>query len=41
MIYVRRSIFTKKDIKKGEKFSLENIETFRPKIGICASEFSI
>ena len=39
MIYVRRSIFTKKDIKKGEKFSLENIETFRPKIGICASEF--
>ena len=39
MIYVRRSIFTKRDIKKGEKFSLENIETFRPKIGICASEF--
>ncbi len=39
MIYVRRSIFSKKDIKKGEKLSIENIETFRPKIGICASEF--
>tara|TARA_Y100001970_G_scaffold290626_1_gene425056 strand:- start:243 stop:1277 length:1035 start_codon:yes stop_codon:yes gene_type:complete len=39
MIYVRRSIFSKKNIKKGEKLSIENIETFRPKIGICASEF--
>ncbi len=39
MIYIRRSIFSKKDIKKGEKISMENIETFRPKIGICASEF--
>ena len=37
MIYVKRSIFSKKDIKKGEKLSIENIETFRPKIGICAS----
>ena len=31
MIYIRRSIFSKKDIKKGEKISMENIETFRPK----------
>lgn len=39
MIYVRRSIFSKKDIIKGEKFSEKNIETFRPKIGICASKY--
>ena len=35
---LRRSIFAKKFIKKGEKISLENIETYRPKIGICASK---
>tara|TARA_B100000989_G_C19533052_1_gene471448 strand:+ start:11950 stop:12984 length:1035 start_codon:yes stop_codon:yes gene_type:complete len=39
MIYVRRSIFAKKDIKKNQKLSSQNIETFRPKIGISASEF--
>jgi pseudaminic acid synthase len=36
---LRRSIFAKKFIKKGEKINLENIETFRPKIGICSSQF--
>lgn len=35
----RRSIFTKKDIKKGEKFSEDNIVSLRPKIGICSSQF--
>lgn len=36
---LRRSIFAKKDIRKNEKFSKENIETLRPKIGICASKY--
>ena len=36
---LRRSIFVKKDIKKNEKLSTENIETYRPKIGICASKY--
>ena len=36
---LRRSIFAKKDIKKGEKFSNKNIISLRPKIGICASKF--
>ncbi len=36
---LRRSIFAKKDIKKNEKLSHENIETFRPYIGICASKY--
>ena len=26
-----------KDIKKGEKFSLKNISTFRPDVGLSAS----
>ncbi len=36
---LRRSIFTTRFIKKNEKISLNNINTFRPKIGICASEY--
>ena len=39
MIYMRRSIFSKKNIKKGEKITVNNIETFRPKIGISAADF--
>ncbi len=35
----RRSIFSKKDIKKGEKFREDNIISLRPKIGICSSHF--
>ena len=35
----RRSIYAIKDIKKGEKFSKKNIQTFRPNIGLCASYF--
>lgn len=38
-IKLRRSIFAVKDIKKGEKFNYNNINSLRPKIGICASEF--
>lgn len=36
---LRRSIFAKKNIRKGEKFDFQNIDTLRPKIGICASQF--
>ena len=36
---LRRSIFITKFIKKNEKISSKNINTFRPKIGICASEY--
>ena len=36
---LRRSIFVKKDIRKNEKLSKENIETLRPKIGVCASKY--
>ncbi len=39
MIYIRRSIFSKKNIEKGEKLTVNNIETFRPKIGISAADF--
>ena len=35
----RRSIFAIKDIKKGEKFTNENIKTFRPNLGLSASFF--
>jgi pseudaminic acid synthase len=35
----RRSIFSIKKIKKGEKFSYKNISTFRPKVGISAKFF--
>jgi pseudaminic acid synthase len=37
--FQRRSIFAKRDIKKGEKFSEDNIVSLRPKIGICSSQF--
>lgn len=36
---LRRSIFIKKDIRKNEKLTKENIETLRPNIGICASKY--
>jgi sialic acid synthase SpsE len=35
----RRSIFSTKKIIKGEKFSKDNIETYRPNIGLCASNY--
>lgn len=35
----RRSVFAKKDIKKGEKITIKNIDTLRPNIGICASKY--
>jgi len=38
-LFLRRSIFSKKNIKKNEKISINNIDTFRPRIGICASKF--
>ena len=36
---LRRSIFAKKNIKKNSKLSKKNIETLRPFIGICASNY--
>jgi len=36
---MRRSIFAKKSIKKDEIITKKNIETFRPKVGICASKY--
>tara|TARA_B100001057_G_scaffold234218_1_gene234541 strand:- start:23528 stop:24568 length:1041 start_codon:yes stop_codon:yes gene_type:complete len=36
---LRRSIFTTKKIKKNEKITEKNINTFRPKVGICASSY--
>ena len=36
---LRRSIFTTKKIKKNEKISSKNIDTFRPKIGLPASDY--
>jgi pseudaminic acid synthase len=38
-IIQRRSVFTIKEIKKGEKFTVENISCLRPCIGLPASEF--
>ena len=35
----RRSIFSIKKIKKGEKFSYKNISTFRPEVGVSAKFF--
>ena len=35
----RRSIFTKKEINVGDKFTSNNIQTLRPKVGICASNY--
>ena len=37
--FLRRSIFSIKNIKKNDRISEANIDTFRPKIGICASDF--
>ena len=39
MIKLRRSIFASKNIKKNETFKPGNIETYRPKIGLCASNY--
>ncbi len=36
---LRRSIFAKENIKQNEKITKVNIETYRPKIGICASKY--
>lgn len=37
--FYKRSIYALKDIKKGEKFTKINIGNFRPKEGICASQY--
>jgi len=36
---IRRSIFAIKFIKKNEKITIKNIDTLRPKVGICASKY--
>jgi len=36
---LRRSVYAKKNIQKDSKLSSENIETLRPLIGICASNY--
>ena len=36
---MRRSIFAKKSIKKNETITKKNIDTYRPKVGICASKY--
>ncbi len=38
-IKFRRSIYSIKDIKKGDKLSKNNISTFRPTVGISASNY--
>lgn len=38
-LFFRRSIFSKKDILKGEKFDKENIVCLRPKIGISSIDY--
>ena len=38
-LFFRRSIFSKKNIKKGERFSRDNIICLRPKIGISSSNY--
>ena len=38
-LFLRRSIFASKKIKKGEIITKDNIDTLRPKIGICASNY--
>ena len=40
-IKLRRSLFAIKDIKKNEKISKKNIDSLRPKIGICASDYFV
>ena len=37
--FLRRSIFSTKSIKKNEKITKDNINSLRPKIGICASQY--
>ena len=37
--FFRRSIYISKDIKKNERITNKNINTLRPKIGICASKY--
>ena len=39
MIQLRRSIFASKNISINQTFEINNIETFRPKIGLCASNY--
>ena len=36
----RRSIFTTKDIKKGEKFSKDNIRVIRPGYGLAPKYYN-
>ena len=38
-VNLRRSIFTKKNLKKNQMITKDNIETLRPSIGICASKY--
>jgi len=38
-IIQRRSIFTVKEVKKGERFTIKNTKCLRPAIGLPASEF--
>ena len=35
----RRSIYAKKNIKKGNKFTFDNIVSLRPRTGICSSKY--
>ena len=35
----RRSVYAKKEIKKGQKISSKDLINLRPKIGICSSHF--
>ena len=35
----RRSVYAKKDIKKGQKISSNDLINLRPKIGVCSSHF--
>jgi pseudaminic acid synthase len=37
--FLRRSIYAKKNIKKDEYITKNNIEILRPKLGICASKY--
>ena len=38
-LFFRRSIFSKKNIKKGEKFNKRNIICLRPKVGISSNNY--
>ena len=38
-IIFRRSIYTIKRLKKGDRFNQTNIKTFRPNIGLSASKY--